>query len=54
MSTQTRQEKINRLVDIYNQTRRFQKLIYGEELDMDKVNALTDAELDAILKDLEK
>jgi len=49
----TRQEKINQLVQIYNEQRKWQKLIYDECLDMDKVNVLTDEELDAVLANVQ-
>lgn len=44
-----RQDKINYIVDYYNSHFKWQKLVYGQQIDIDKVKALTDDELDAFI-----
>lgn len=46
----TRDEKIDFIVDYYNEHFKCQKLVYGETIDRSKVAELTDEQLDDFIK----
>lgn len=46
----TKNEKIAVIIDYYNNHFKWQKLIYGQEIDRAKVEAMTEEELDDFIK----
>ena len=46
----TREEKINFIIDYYNEHFKWQKLVYDQYIDRSKVEALTDEQLDEFIK----
>ena len=45
-----REEKIQFIIDYYNEHFKWQKLIYGQEIDRTKVEKMADTELDDFIK----
>lgn len=46
----TREEKIQFIIDYYNDHFKWQKLVYDQEIDRKKVEALTDEQLDNFIE----
>lgn len=46
----TREEKIQFIIDYYNNHFKWQKLVYDQEIDRKKVESLTDEQLDDFIK----
>lgn len=47
----TKQEKVDLIIDYYNSHFKWQKLVYGQEIDKAKVEAMTEEELDNFIKE---
>ena len=50
LSQMTRGQKIDFIVDYYNEHFKWQKLVYDQEIDREKVAQLTDSQLDSFIE----
>lgn len=46
----TKQEKVQFIIDYYNEHFKWQRLVYDQEIDRTKVEAMTDEQLDNFIK----